>query len=333
MALIQVNPGYEALIRETANPDYEKAMAAQYKYAQTVAETIRKGVLVGDINRIVFNQAIINGDYMEFSLDMLQPGEEDEYIAYTIPATGKIPESHIEGDYVRIPLYEVGNAIDWDLRFAERGDSFQMGRIEEIFQAGFTKKMNDDGMQTLIAAAADRNILIYDADAGAGQFTKRAVSLAKVAMKRNGGGNSASMKRSKLTDILCSPEAEEDVRGWGIDQIPDAVRTRIYDAQDGSNELLDIYGVFLHPLDEFGENQVYQDFYLNTLGAFLQASDVELAIGVDLLNKDSFYNPSNGGVQVFNDLTKHRLRRAGIYGWVSNGVGIVDSRRVICISF
>ena len=333
MTFYKSDPVFEKLLRDCANPNYELAMAAQHLYAQAVEATIRKGVLVGDILRIFYTQMNTNQDFLEFKIDMLQPGEEDEYLAYTIPATGKIPESHIEGDYVRIPLYQVGNAIDWDLKFSERGETFQIGRVNEIFQAGFTKKMNDDGMQVLIAAAADRNVLIYDADAAAGQFTKRVISLAKIAMKRNGGGNSASVKRSKLTDVLISPEAEEDVRGWGLDQIPDAVRTRIYDANDGSNELLDIYGVLLHPLDEFGEGQVYQDFYTNGLGASLQASDVELAIGVDLMNKDAFLMPIRENVQVFNDMTKHRERKQGIYGWAENGFACLDSRRVIAISF
>lgn len=331
--LIPSNPAFESLLRRCANENYDVAMAAQREYAQAIQTTLRQGVLVGDILRIVYNQANINGEYMEFSVDMLQPGEEDEYTAYTIPQTGKIPESHIEGDYVRIPLYQTGNALDWDLSFAERGDSFQMNRIQEIFQAGFTKKMNDDGMQTLIAAAADRNILIYDADAANGQLTKRVVSLAKVAMKRNAGGNSVSLKRGKLTDVLTSPEAIEDVRAWGIDQIPDAVRTRVYDASDDSSEILDIYGVYLHPLDEFGEGQIYQDFYTNGLGATLNGSDVELAIGLDLLNKDSFFMPIKQNVQVFNDMTKHRERKMGIYGWESHGFGVLDSRRVIALSF
>ena len=57
----------------------------------------------------------------------------------------------------------------------------------------------------LISAGADRNVMIYDADASAGQFSKRLVSLMKVIMRRNGGGNSTSINRGELTDLYLSP--------------------------------------------------------------------------------------------------------------------------------
>ncbi len=332
--LIARNADFEALLRRCASDDQGVSMAARQEFAMAVQATIRQGLLVGDVAKEVFNQVPLGEDeYLEFTLDMLQPGEEDEFVAYTIPDTGKIPQRNVEADYVRIPYYRVGNSIDWDIRFSKKGRGFQIGRINEIYQAGFTKKLNDDGWQTLIAAAADRNILIYDADAAAGQFTKRVLGLAKLAMRRNGGGNSATIKRSELTDVFCSPEAEEDVRSWGIDQISEQVRTNIYYAQDGSSELLSIQGVKLHTLDEFGEGQIYQDFYINGLGASLQASDVELAIGLDLKNRDAFWMPMKEDIQVFDDMTKHREQKQGIYGWGSFGFGVTDSRRAIALSF
>jgi len=81
------------------------------------------------------------------------------------------------------------------------------------------KKINDDCWHTILAAGVDRNILVYDNDAAAGQFTKRLVSLLKIVMRRNAGGNSASLKRGQLTDVYLSPEGVEDMRNWGIDQI------------------------------------------------------------------------------------------------------------------
>jgi hypothetical protein len=79
-------------------------------------------------------------------------------------------------------------------------------RATQVLEAGFVKKMNDDAWHTLLAAGVDRNILVYDADAAAGQFSKRLVSLLKVVMRRNAGGNSASVKRGQLTDLYVSPE-------------------------------------------------------------------------------------------------------------------------------
>lgn len=332
--LLKPNPDFTALLKNCASPDRAVSLAAQEGYAQAMQTTLRQGLLVGDIVRMIYMQYPLGDEnYLEFPLDMLAPGEEDEYIAYTQPGTGKIPEKHIEGDYVRVPYYRTANSLDWDLKFAQQANYPVMNRIAEIFQAGFVKKTNDDGWAVLIAAAADRNILIYDADAGAGQFTKRLISLAKVAMKRNAGGNSATLKRGKLTDVFFSHEGEEDVRAWGVDQVDFLTQREIYTAEDGAQSLTKVFGVNLHALDEFGEGQVYQQFYTDSLGASLQASDLELAIGLDLQNQDSFLMPIKEEVQVFNDDQMHRRQRMGIYGWAAQGFGALDARRVIALSF
>ncbi len=333
--LLKTDVHFEALLRDCASPVRATALAAQDNFALAIQGTLRQGLLVGDVVRDIYmQQPLGENEYLEFPLDMLAPGEEDEYIAYTQPGTGKIPERHIEGDYVRIPYYRLGNAIDWDLKFARQANYPVMNRIMEIYQAGFVKKINDDGWAVLISAAADRNILIYDADAGAGQFTKRLISLAKVAMRRNGGGNTASLKRSKLTDVYCSPEAEEDIRAWGIDQVDEVTRREIYTAEDGSGTLTRVFGVNMHALDEFGEGQVYQQFYTDSLGASLQAADLELVVGLDLQNRDSFWMPVKEDVQVFNEGEQaHRRQRQGIYGWAAVGFGCLDTRRIIAMSF
>ena len=65
----------------------------------------------------------------------------------------------------------------------------------QVLEASFVKKINDNGWHTMLTAGADRNILVFDGDASAGQFTKRLVSLMKVIMRRNGGGNTGSSVR------------------------------------------------------------------------------------------------------------------------------------------
>lgn len=335
MSFINTEPAYEALLSRCGSDDRNVALAAQTEFAQALAGTLRQGVLVGDVVRNLYTQVPLGPGqfYLEYPLDILAPGEEDEYIAYTQPGTGRIPERHIEGDYVRVPTYKLTNSIDWDLKFVQNVNFPVMNRIVEIYQAGFVKKINDDGWSVLISAAADRNIMVYDADANAGQFTKRAISLAKVAMRRNGGGNTASLKRAKLTDVFGSPEMSEDIRNWGIDQLDDASRHTIYLAGDGDISLTKVFDVNIHELDEFGEGQVYQAFYTDQLGASLAPSDLELAIGLDMLNKDSFVMPVKQDVQVYNDESQHRAQRQGIYGWAEVGFAVLDSRRVIVISF
>ena len=320
------------LIRRSGDNDLTVAFAAQQELAKALVEPLRQGILVGDVvTNIYEKRPIPAGATVEFPLDFLAPGEETQHVAYTNPGAGKIAERTIEGDYVMVPTYGVANAIDWLLRHARDARWDIVGRAMQILEAGFVKKINDDGWHTLISAAADRNLLVYDADARGGQFTKRLVSLMKVIMRRNGGGNTASLKQGKLTDLYLSPESLEDIRNWGLDQVDDFTRREIYLDKDG--EIKSIFGVNLTDLIEFGENQEYQTFFTGQLGATLNTGDLELVIGLDRFNNDSFLMPIKEEVAIFPDQNLHRQQKAGFYGWAELGFAVLDGRRVIAGSF
>jgi hypothetical protein len=204
----------------------------------------------------------------------------------------------------------------------------------QVLESSFTKKMNDDGWHTLLAASVDRNILVFDADAAAGQFTKRQISLMKTVMRRNAGGNSGSLNRGRLTDIYLSPEGLEDIRNWGVDQADDTTRREIYVGSDDSAALTRIFGVNLHALDELGQGQEYQNYFTSNLsGSLGPASDVELIVGLDLQSNDSFVMPVKQEVTVFEDDALHRHQKMGFYGFAEIGFGVLDSRRVLLGSF
>lgn len=320
------------LIARSGDMDQNVAFAAQRELAKALQEPLRQGVLVGDVVRGIYQSMVMApGATIEFPLDLLAPGEEDDFVAYTNPGNGRIAERQVEGDYVMVPTYGIASAIDWLLRYAREARWDIVGRAMQVLEASFVKKINDDGWHTLLSAAADRNILVYDADASAGQFTKRLVSLMKTIMRRNGGGNTASLRRGRLTDIFFSPEALEDIRNWGLDQVDEITRREIYLANDGG--ITRIFGVNLHDLDEFGENQEYQEFFTNDLGGSIQGNDLELVVGLDMQSNDSFLMPIKQEVQIFDDPTLHRQQRAGVYGWSEMGFAVLDNRRVILGSF
>jgi hypothetical protein len=197
----------------------------------------------------------------------------------------------------------------------------------EVLEGSFVKKMNDDGWHTILAAGVDRNIVVYDSDANTNQFTKRLVSLMKTVMRRNGGGNSSSNNRAMLTDLYVSPESMEDIRNWGIDQIDEITRREIYTAADGT--LNRVFGINLHDLDELGVGQEYQLFYSSVLGGALPGSKSEVVVGLDQSKNDTFIMPVRAEVQIFEDDTLHRQKRAGFYGWAEHGFAVLDNRRVL----
>lgn len=323
-----------ALLRKSGDADINVAQAAQREFAKALELPLRKGVLVGNILGNIFETINVEaGSTTEFPLDLISPGLEGEHVAYTNPGHGRIPERSVESDYVMIPTYNVASSVDYLLRYAREARWDVVGRAMQVMEAGFVKKMNDDGWHTLLAAGVDRNILVYDGDATDGMFSKRLVSLMQTVMRRNSGGNSASVGRGRLTDLYVSPEALEDVRNWGLDQVDEVTRREIYTASEDGAPITRIFGVNLHDIDELGEGQEYQNFFTSQLSGQLQGTDKELVIGLDQSSNDSFVMPIKEQLQVFEDPTLHRQQRAGYYGWAELGFGVLDNRRIILGSF
>jgi hypothetical protein len=325
-----------SLLRKSGDADINSAQAAQREFAKALELPLRKGVLVGNILGNIFETINVEaGSTTEFPLDLISPGLEGEHVAYTNPGHGRIPERSVEGDYVMIPTYSIASSVDMLLRYAREARWDVVGRAMQVLEAGFVKKMNDDGWHTLLAAGVDRNILVYDGDATAGLFSKRLVSLMQTVMRRNSGGNSASVGRGRLTDLYVSPEALEDVRTWGLDQVDEVTRREIYSAPEGGAPITRIFGVNIQDLDELGEGQEYQEFLTNStgLGGAIQGSDLELVVGLDQSSSDSFVMPVKEQLQVFEDPTLHRQQRVGYYGFAELGFGVLDNRRILLGSF
>ena len=335
MTMKRPDEAFIDLLKRSGSSEKNEALAAQRELAKAIELPLREGVLVGNILDGIFEAIPMEpGTTTEFPLDLLAPGEEDEFVAYTNPGHGRLPDRAVEGDYVMVPTYSITSSIDYLLRYAREARWDVVGRAVQVLEASFVKKMNDDGWHTILSAGTDRNILVYDADAAAGQFTKRLVSLMKTVMRRNGGGNSASINRSTLTDLYISPEGLEDIRNWGVDQIDEVTRREIYQAADGSAILTRVFGVNIHDIDELGESQEYQKFFSTDLsGSLGPNSDVELVVGLDQSANDSFVMPVKENVQVYEDDTMHRHQRAGMYGWAEMGFAVLDNRRVLLGSF
>ena len=327
------SPEFLALLKDSGSTKIDVAHAAQLELAEALTTPLRKGVLSGDIVSPIFEKDPLEpGASTEYPLDLIAPGTEGEHVAYTNPGNGRIPERHVEGDYVMVNTFGITSSIDYLLKYAREAKWGVVARAMQALEASFVKKTNDDGWHTLLSAAVDRNVLVYDGDAAEGQFTKRLISLMKTVMRRNGGGNSVTAN-GRLSDIYMSPEGIEDIRNWGVDQVDEVTRREIYQAGDDAASLTRIYGVNLHDVFEFGTQQEYQSYFINDLGGSLFTNDVELVIGLDQGSNDSFIMPVKMEVEVHPDPAMHRSQRQGYYAWAEHGFGVLDNRRIVAASF
>ena len=316
------------LLRQSGSNQFESACAAQKELAKALTLPLRQGVLNGDIISGIFQTVKFQpGTSVEFPLDFLSPGTEKDFIAYTIPAQGRIPEKHVEGDYVMVPTYEVGASIDFSLKYLRDARWDIVGRALQVLEASFVRKNNDDGWHTLLAAGVGRGIVVYDSAGTAGYFTKRLVALMKTSMRRNAGGNSTSINRGKLTDLYVSPESMEDIRSWNLTESDDFTRREIFVSDEYA--LDKIFGVNLHDINELGVGQAYQSYFVDTLSGSMPGSTNEIVVGLDLDKDDSFVMPVRAEIEVFEDPTFHRQRRMGMYGFGEHGFAVLDNRRVL----
>ncbi len=316
-AQAQIAAGITEALRDVYGPNY----------SQAASSLIREGVLDGDIVSDIFvTEDFTTTTDMRIPLDLLSPGTEKEHIAYVLPDHGKIPMRRVEADYIQLNTYPIGSSIDCTRRFLKNARFDVLRRMIEVLNMSFVKKNNDDGWQTLLAASYGRGILAYDSDAAAGQFTPKLVSLMKTVMRRNGGGNSSSVNRRRLTDLYMSPEAFEDMSSWGNAFIPDDIRSQIQRSEEGA--IRGLYGVNFHDIDELGVGQEYQLYYTNTLsGSLGPSSDEELVIGLDLTNPDkAFIHPVSEEIDITEDDTLHRSGLVGFYGSVESGWGCLEVR-------
>jgi hypothetical protein len=335
--LKRATPEMVELLKRAGDHKFEVAAEGMREVAKALSLPLRQGVLKGDILAGIYEPIKFEpGVTVEFPLDLLAPGTEKDYIAYTMPSVGRIPERHVEGDFVSVPTYEVSSSIDFNLKFARDARWDIVSRALQILEGSFVRKMNNDGWRTILAAAVGRGLVVYDDVATTGLFTKRLVALGKTIMRRNAGGNSTSLNQGRLTDLYLSPEALEDIRSWDLTQVDDFTRREIFLQGGGGNgpeyPLNRVFGVNLHDIDEFGVGQEYQRYYTNTLGGTLPGSKLEVLIGLDLNASDSFVMPVRQEVEVFEDPTFHRQRRAGFYGFGEHGFTILDSRRVLALA-
>lgn len=337
--IVKPTPEQIELLKRTGSTNKAEALEAMHSLAAALQVPLRSALLDGDILGGIFTPEVLDPSATaEYPLDFYQTAQEDDYVAYMIPSEGALPQRTITGDAVTISTYDVGNAIDWPLKYASSARWNIVARAMEVLEAGFVKKMNTDGWRVIIAAGAGRTDynggapLVYDSAATAGQFTKRLVSLMKTTMTRLAGGNSATPNRGRLTDLFISPEALEDIREWDRDEVDDTTRREIFTAGDDGGPMAKIYGVNLHTLDELGVGQEFQA-YFDTLDVSMGTSDEEIVIGLDLSHGDSFVMPVKRELAIFEDDVLHRKQKAGFYGWQEHGFAALDGRRVLLGSF
>lgn len=331
---VKPTPEMIELLRLAGSPNPAESAEAQYHIAQALQVPLLEGILEGDtLNGMFEVEEFAPGTQIEYPKSFFTPTSNRNHFAYVSPAVGYIPQRMVVGDYLTLPTYEVVSAIDTPMKYLRDARWPVMDKLKEVLQRDFVIKMNHDGWHVILTACYGRNVVVSDSQAPAGLFTKRLIAVAKTKMARLGGGNTGSTNRFQLTDVFGSHEMVEDIRGWDLTQIDDFTRREILVGGGESGIVSRIYDVFLHPMDEFGVDQVYQNYWDDTLGGTMGSSDEEIAVGLDLSKNLSLVMPMREAVQVYADPMLQRSLKVGWFAHAEYGVGCLDNRICEVLSF
>lgn len=324
-------------LKQSVSDNPAEAYEAKQLFCKAAEEPIRKGVFDGPVLfDTVFKKISTPDDNApRFPIHFLTPGSETDFAAYTIPQCGSIPYRTVSGEDIFLHTYRIANSIDACKHYIRRARWDVVEDMMEAYKAGFTYKLNKDAGHILMKAGEERGIVIADNQAEAGQFTLRLLNLMITAMARNGGGNSTSMGGFKLTDLLISLEAMDDIRSWNTNQIDELTRREIF----VNNGMLRFHQVNLRVLYELGVDQELQTFAEDTLGLVMPTNgtpshtDVELCVGLDLSKRNTFVMPVSQEMTMTQDPYLDRMGRWGVYGDMEIGFGVLDARAVMLGSY
>lgn len=331
---VAVGPAMQKLLPLVSSPNQYESYQAQQMIAKALSLPLQDAVLNGStIDGIFEEKTVQRGQIFMWPISFITGANAGHFDAFVMPLFGRVPDRAVQGDYIMVPVFDVSNGMSVSMSYLEASGWDVMAKLNEVILTGHVRKKNDVGFHTLLTAAAARGFVVTDNQATAGLFTKRLLSVAKTKMTRLGGGNSTSTNQRVLTDVYGSLEMLEDVRSWDLTQIDDVTRRQIYLADDTSEALTVIFGVKLHNLFEFGENQAYQTYLQGTLNQSLSGGDLEFALGLDLRNRDSFIMPVANKVAVYPDPYLHREFRVGLYTRETYGAAVLDNRNCELLSF
>jgi len=326
------------LIKKTGDSDPKVSAEAMAMFTEAVvSEPVERAVFDGDNVNGIFEpiDATEENGSVPFPKDPIATGTEDDYAAYTMPESGAaVPLRHVDGDETWVTTYRVANSIDWNLSYARNSRLDVISRLLDVYEAGFTKKNNDDGWTVILAAAGGKGTMYSDTAASVGVFTKKAFNMMKIGAQRS-GGNATSLWNFDVTDLYISPEAMGDVRNWTLSSgdIDETTMRDIF-VNDG---LAKLYGAIVHIYPEFGVGQPYQVKY-DALASktSMTGSDEEIFVGLDLdprKRATTFVQPFSEMLSTYDDPTLHRSGKAGVYGWTHVGSAVLDSRATFVGSF
>lgn len=224
--------------------------------------------------------------------------KEDRDIFDIVKHPFRIPDGgFLKGGGFTLPTYTIEAKVDVQTKLV-RGQKWddvgkEIGKLRRMID----EKIKDDLWHTMLAAAVDRNIVVYDSDDTTGRLSNRLVALMITSVRRN----SDEKKKYRLDTIYSSPKSMEFNNHY---------EDRVESLEKFTNE--------------------YQSYLKNELAAKPADNDKEFCLGVTL-KKDNLVVVQDGPLVVWaeenpNIFTTYTAK-------VNIGCGVMDNKTMLLGSF
>lgn len=317
------------MMKDAGSDNVAVAAQASADLALAMQVPIREAIFPGDLYNDLFTiEERSENDDIRYATDLVQPGREDEFVAYTVPRHGAPPERLVEPDFIHVNVSEAFDSIEIPLPALRFGEYNVLRRAMQILQYGCTKKMNDDCFHAITAAGIGRGFVVVDAAATAGVFSKDLLLKMQAKMRRSTGSNASSVDGFRLGRIYVSPEVRSTIASFTNAQLDEITRREIITSPEGRIESL--YGTEIRDIVELGVAGKYQNYATTVQGLVLPTPKTELVIGVDLHKRDRLIMPMTQKPTVTDDSAAYKRRNlASYFVRFAYGTAVLDDRVII----
>jgi len=314
------------MMKQAGSDNLAVASQAGADFAAALEQPIKEAIFPGDLYSDLFTieEWAENAD-VRYATDLVQPGREQEYVAYNVPRHGAPPERIVEQDYIRVPTNMDFASIEIPILAMRQGDYNVLKRAMQVLEQGVVMKINNDAFHALTAAGVGRGFSVVDTTATAGVFSKALLTSMQVKMRRTTGTNASSVNGFSLGRIYLSPEARATIGNFDNTKLDEVTRRQVIMSPEGHIEKL--FGTEIKDIVELGVGGQYQNYAVNVQGFTFTNSKTDLAIGVDLNKRDRLVLPMTMKPTVTDDSAVTRRRNImSFFVRFSFGVGVLDDR-------
>lgn len=272
------------LLAKAGSDNEHEAREGLAGFSQASQTSIRDMMFPDELFQSLFY--VVNyddGEDPRYITDIVQPGKEGDYVAYSTPEVGEIPKNFAQPNSFTVPTNIIRSNVTIPRKILRKKQYNAVARVVRALVGGLNAKLNQLCFSSVLATGiANGNIQFVQADA-VNSISKTLIRNLKIRMQR-GGGKFTSQDDFMLRDTFLSPEAHSSLVELDNTKLDEQTRRDVIMDENGYLPML--MGVRFHSWKEFGVGSDFQALFA-ALGGTMPGSPAktEILVGTDRTKK------------------------------------------------